>query len=325
MAEIEPNIGADDGNQAFVSAALMCFSEPETGKKGAHLNLVSRKNTGTGNNSNSSALQNAPKGITLTGVTSSTPKPTLDVSKGSQGEATRKKPHRETFSLQKPATKKQPSKHKDDSAAVKQPEALNTEGLTLTPEEKISLGLHPEIATELLAAIKTPDIFNVYLRRVFIPLASSQPGGLREDTVAAMRKAGWLWEDFTSNAESPVVVVKHKEGVILAAWLGEIIARNTNTNLGFATRAELGEEEAEALQGLVSPLLSAATPETINNNAVLTITMHKIKLVAEEHGRSADDGLNALQLHRDIVVSWKRKAAYILPLEGDIKRQKNNV
>lgn len=207
-----------------------------------------------------------------------------------------------------------------DTLQVESCSAEKSEPVT-TQEENLALNAYPELAKHLLAMLERPDTFYSYLRRVFVPLKSEHPAGL-DDAIAEQFIANqWAWQDFTDSSDSPIYTSNKLKGVVLETWLGNIITRNIERNLSVATITSVGEEKAEMLYPLVAPIIAAATPDTLPSGlSVLTLTLHKIKQVTALHDASHEEGLAALHLYRDTVYSWRRKIAYILPLEGEIKR-----
>lgn len=209
----------------------------------------------------------------------------------------------------------------DLTPAVPEVQRVEYPGLDLTPAEKSALDSRPELAAQLLDTLKRPDIFNAYLRRVFVPLQSAHPDGLDDAIAGQLIACDWVWHDFTDETAVPMYTASKLTGVVLPNWLGTIITRNLKRELSVFTAATVGEERAEELLPLAKALIAQAGKDTLPSGlVVLSLSLHKIKQISATFDANHEDGLCALHLHRDTVYTWRRKTAHILPLEGELKR-----
>ena len=198
-------------------------------------------------------------------------------------------------------------------------------GLDLTAAEISALESNPQLAKQLLATLERPDIFNAYLRRVFVPLKSAHAEGIEDAIADELVAFDWVWHDFTDESAVPVYTASKLTGIVLPNWLGSIVARNIKRELQVFTAATVGEERAEQLLPLTAALIDQASMEKLRSGLeVLTLTQHKLKQISAKFDANPEDGLCALHLHRDTVYNWRRKVAYILPVDGELKRLKQH-
>lgn len=204
---------------------------------------------------------------------------------------------------------------------VLEAQGTNYPGLKLTSEEKSALDSNPDLAQQLLATLDRPDIFNSYLRRVFVPLRSAHPEGLEDAVADQLIACDWVWHDFTDESSAPIYTASRLTGIVLPNWLGTIVTRNLKRELQVFTAASVGDERTEQLIPLSIQLVAQASSEKLRSGvSVLSLTQHKLKQISACYDANPEDGLCALHLHRDTVYNWRRKIAYILPVEGELKR-----
>tara|TARA_R110000851_G_scaffold92259_3_gene201304 strand:- start:8804 stop:11344 length:2541 start_codon:yes stop_codon:yes gene_type:complete len=197
--------------------------------------------------------------------------------------------------------------------------------LDISSEEKSALQNHPELASELIRALQVPAIFNVYQRRVFLPLASSQAGGISDALLQPLIEAGWLWHDFTDERQTYTFTSNRKDGVLLADWLGELVTRNISNPPPACTLTVIGKEQAALLHTITQPLIASGIAATVGAGVeAVSISLHKIKQSANSHDVTRDDVINALHLHCDAVYDWRKKVVFIRPLEGELNKVKSN-
>lgn len=243
------------------------------------------------------------------------PDDTGQVSRDSKGSAAAStpKPNSTSRAAIKPAT----------TAPVAAPgqQELSLPSWDITAQEKKMLAMHPELAQAVLDTLNQQDMYGVYLRRLFIPLKSETTVGIDESLVPKLEAAGWLWEDFTGAAEGAIFSWKRLPGIIPASWLDTLLARNISRELTGLLSTEVTEEQIEGLEVLADALLEQCRPETLKNGVeVLMITQHMMKQIAATFDSTPDDAYAALHTHRNAVPDWRRKAVYILPLAGELKR-----
>ena len=197
--------------------------------------------------------------------------------------------------------------------------------LDITPEEKTLLGANPELASELIRTLQTPEVFSAFQRRVFIPVQSAQPGGLDDALVESLIAAGWLWSDFTAEQKNYIYNSARKDGVVLVDWLGEFVTRNISSPPAVSTSAVMQTESCETFLKISNALVQGGAAITIGaGTEAISVSMHKIKQIAKEHGVTREDAVNALHLHHEAVYDWRKKVVYIRPVEGDNDLVNNN-
>ncbi len=346
LADIEPGSDDESGKELFMSSVLLCMSglpaeepepvstEPEpTALAKSESKKLSLKPSAKPSQENPSepTLDDDHAGAPVIAGTAPKGKQTslTSILARDKSSAPKKKPKSDEQTRAAPA---QPeiSQSPEMSIApqpepVERPISNGKRDLEITPEEQSALNAHPELAKQLLGTLERPDIFNAYLRRVFVPLQSATPDGLDDAIAAQLIACGWVWHDFTDASGVAIYTANKVQGVVLANWLGNIITRNLDRNLQVTTSSAVGDDQAEALYPLAQALIAQASPETLPNGVtVLSLSLHKMRQVAATHEASHEDGLTALHLFRDTVYTWRRKVALILPLEGEIKRLNDN-
>jgi len=194
----------------------------------------------------------------------------------------------------------------------------------LTSDEQSALQEHPQLAEAILSIMERPEVFSVIQSRVFVP-ADVAAGGFPSELIPLLNQAGWLWHDFTLNDSSGIFVANRREGVVLADWLGRIVARNAGSELEAVQ--ELYEEAVVGPAGIeiVDQALKQAQVETLPHGLdVLTVTRSRVKNIAEALGHSAREGYAAIHSHRNAVCSWKTNRFYIMPLDGEVSAKRRS-
>lgn len=330
LANVEVGSFDEAGRQGFLEEALQCFNQTDStdatqpsapgadqaAAKSAPLTLkTADKHQVSSKPEQKTADNKSSKLLTLNDILQGGPKPSS------------KKPNKKKKSQAQQASTATDNPPNAPPPAVPDPVDALTQQLdnwALTPEEKNTLGQHPELASAVLTALNHPDIFSAYLNRVFLPTNLIE-GGVDPRLIPALEEEGWLWHDFTIATEGSTYIVSKREGVVLASWLCTLVLRNIHRELtgmaAWARRIDPDQQSEEVAQKLVE----LARPITLPNGVeVLNATIVRISQATKALGLTVEEGFEALHLHRNAVLDHRGKRVLILPLDGELKSRGKN-
>ena len=266
MANVDFTGNDPESAQKFIEQTLVCFS-PEQQQAATEA---------------TTQQQTLPENISLVEEPVAQPKPVQQ----SPDQVEPKPPKR--FMLTEPKARPKPAKAQEppqpSPAPVEEPKLQTNlqlfqadQHLDISSEEKSALQNHPELASELIRTLQVPSIFNTYLRRVFLPLASSQAGGINDALLQPLIDAGWLWHDFTDESQTYTFTTNRKDGVLLADWLGELVTSNISNPPPACTPTMIGKEQAARLHTIAQPLIASGIAATVGAGVEsISISLHKI-------------------------------------------------